>query len=93
MIGADAWLGLHSAALVEVVDCNFDVDLQIAALTRLAREPVDAVISIPIGNARVAAAHRARASAQRHDGACLVPAASCVRRMDGKWWEIRDLNP
>lgn len=59
LAGIASTLGLHSAALVEVVDCNFDVDLKIAALTRLAREPVDAVISIPIGNARVAAAHRA----------------------------------
>ena len=59
LAGIAATLGQHSAALVEVVDCRFDVDLQIAALTRLAREPVDAVISIPIGNARVAAAHRA----------------------------------
>lgn len=59
LAGIAATLGLHSAALVEVVDCNFDVDQQIAALTRLAREPVDAVISIPIGNARVAAAHGA----------------------------------
>eukprot|EP00873_Tetraselmis_striata_P031720 jgi/Tetstr1/451984/TSEL_039020.t1 len=58
LAGIAATLGLHSAALVEVVDCNFDVDQQIAALTRLASEPVDAVISIPIGNARVAAAHR-----------------------------------
>lgn len=59
LAGIASTLGLHSAALVEVVDCNFDVELQIAALTRLARERVDAVISIPIGNARVAAAHRA----------------------------------
>jgi ribose transport system substrate-binding protein len=59
LAGIAATLGLHSAALVEVVDCNFDVELQISALARLAREPVDAVISIPIGNARVAAAHRA----------------------------------
>lgn len=59
LAGIASTLGLHSAALVEVVDCNFDVELQIAALTRLAREPLDAVISIPIGNVRVAAAHRA----------------------------------
>ena len=59
LAGIAATLGLYSAALVEVVDCNFDVELQVAALARLAHEPVDAVISIPIGNARVAAAHRA----------------------------------
>lgn len=58
LAGIAATLGLHSAAVVDVVDCNFDVDQQAAALTRLAHEKVDAVISIPIGNARVAAAHR-----------------------------------
>ncbi|GAB5428898.1 MAG: substrate-binding domain-containing protein [Devosia indica] len=58
LAGIAATLGLYSAALVEVVDCNFDVELQVAALARLAREPVDAVISIPIGNARVAETHR-----------------------------------
>lgn len=68
LAGIAATLGVHSAALVEVVDCNFDVDQQIAALTRLANEPVDAVISIPIGNARVAAAHRALT----HSGRRLV---------------------
>jgi len=59
LAGIAATLGLYSAALVEVVDCNFDFELQVAALARLAREKVDAVISIPIGNARVAEAHRA----------------------------------
>ena len=59
LAGIAAALGLYSAALVEVVDCNFDFELQVAALARLAREKVDAVISIPIGNARVAQAHRA----------------------------------
>lgn len=68
LAGIAATLGLHSAALVEVIDCNFEVDLQIAALDRLAREPVDAVISIPIGNARVAAAH----GALTHSGRKLV---------------------
>lgn len=58
LAGIAATLGHYSAAVVEVVDCNFDVDLQIAALTGLAGRPVDAVISIPIGNTRVAAAHR-----------------------------------
>ncbi|MBB4053656.1 ribose transport system substrate-binding protein [Devosia subaequoris] len=59
LAGIAATLGLYSAALVEVVDCNFDFELQVASLARLAREKVDAVISIPIGNARVAEAHRA----------------------------------
>ena len=54
---ADA-LGSHGAALVEVVDCGFDMDAQNRALRRLAGEAVDAVISIPIGNAAVAGTHR-----------------------------------
>ncbi len=58
LAGIAATLGHYSAAVVEVVDCNFDIDLQIAALARLALRPLDAIISIPIGNTRVAAAHR-----------------------------------
>ncbi|RUU57312.1 substrate-binding domain-containing protein, partial [Mesorhizobium sp. M2C.T.Ca.TU.002.02.1.1] len=46
-----------------VIDCAFDVDRQVAELQRLATEPVDAVISIPIGSARAADAHRAIAAA------------------------------
>lgn len=56
-------LGSHSAAVVEVVDCGFDTDAQGRALRRLAEEPIDAVISIPIGNAAIADAHRAIARA------------------------------
>ena len=52
-------LGRHGAAVVEVIDCGFDADRQVAALERLAAEPVDAVVSIPIGSNRVAEAHRA----------------------------------
>jgi ribose transport system substrate-binding protein len=59
LAGIASTLGHYSAAVVEVVDCNFDVDLQIAAVTRLARRPIDAIISIPMGNTRVADAHRA----------------------------------
>jgi ribose transport system substrate-binding protein len=65
LAGIVTTLGLYSAAVVEVIDCKFDVDLQIEALRRLAREPVDAVISIPIGNSRVAAAHRDLAQSGR----------------------------
>lgn len=56
-------LGRYGAAVVEVVDCGFDVDKQVAALDRLTREPIDAVLSIPIGSNRVADAHRAIAAA------------------------------
>jgi ribose transport system substrate-binding protein len=52
-------LGLHEAAVIEVVDCGFDSDRQNRELHRLAEATVDAVISIPIGNAVVARAHRA----------------------------------
>lgn len=52
-------LGRYAAAVVEVVDCGFDADEQVAALNRLANEPVDAVVSIPIGSDSVAEAHRA----------------------------------
>ena len=51
-------LGRHAADVVEVIDCEFDYSTQINALERLAKEPPDAVISIPIGNAAVADAHR-----------------------------------
>jgi ribose transport system substrate-binding protein len=57
-------LGRYSAALVEIVDCSFDVDRQLAALERLATsKAIDAVISIPIGNVGVAHAHRRLAKA------------------------------
>jgi ribose transport system substrate-binding protein len=57
-------LGRYSAALVEIVDCSFDVDRQLAALERLATEKaIDAVISIPIGNVGVAEAHMGLAKA------------------------------
>jgi ribose transport system substrate-binding protein len=52
-------LGRYGAAVVDVVDCSFDADTQVAALERLAHEAVDAVVSIPIGSNRVAEAHRA----------------------------------
>lgn len=59
LAGIVATLGTYSAAVVEVVDCGFDMDNQTRALRRLTSERVDAIISIPIGNAAVAEAHRA----------------------------------
>jgi ribose transport system substrate-binding protein len=51
-------LGQYSAAVVDVVDCQFSVDTQIQELNRLISEAPDAIISIPIGNTAVAEAHR-----------------------------------
>jgi ribose transport system substrate-binding protein len=62
LAGIAATLGRYGAAVVEVADCAFDADRQIATLKRLARETVDAVVSIPIGSNRVANAHRAVAA-------------------------------
>jgi ribose transport system substrate-binding protein len=59
LAGIVSALGSYSAAVVEVVDCGFDMDTQSRELRRLAGERLDAVISIPIGNAAVAEAHRA----------------------------------
>jgi ribose transport system substrate-binding protein len=58
LAGMVATLGSYAAAVVEVVDCRFEVETQIAALGRLARERPDAVISLPIANTAVAEAHR-----------------------------------
>jgi ribose transport system substrate-binding protein len=52
-------LGRYSAAVIEVVDCGFNSEMQVEALRRLIAEKPDAIISIPIGNNAVAAAHRA----------------------------------
>lgn len=63
LAGIVSTLGRFSAAVVEVVDCRFQVDRQVEALERIARERPDAVISIPIGNTKVADAHRRIAAA------------------------------
>lgn len=58
LAGIASTLGLYSAKVVEVIDCAFDTGTQNEALLRLAQNPPSAVISIPIGNAEVADAHR-----------------------------------
>jgi ribose transport system substrate-binding protein len=63
LAGIVTTLGRYSAAVIEVVDCAFAIDAQIAALDRLVREAPDAIISIPIGNTAVAEAHRSVARA------------------------------
>ncbi len=62
--GLAGTLGDCGTAVIEVVDCGFSPDAQIAALDRLLHEAPDAVISLPVANAAVAAAH-ARLSAAR----------------------------
>lgn len=62
LAGIVTMLGRFGAAVVEVIDCGFDVHAQNDALRRLAKQKLDAVISIPIGNAKVADAHRALAA-------------------------------
>jgi len=56
--GIVAMLGRHSAAVIDVVDCGFSSAAQSDALQRLIAERPDAIISLPIGNTAVAAAHR-----------------------------------
>ena len=68
LAGIATALGSNGAAIVEVVDCGYDSDRQNRELRRLAETGVHAVISIPIGNAVVAQAHRAVA----HAGKALI---------------------
>ncbi|MEY4696090.1 MAG: hypothetical protein RIT14_518 [Pseudomonadota bacterium] len=46
------------AAVIDVVDCAFSPDLQVAELDRLIALRPDAIISLPVANEQVAAAHR-----------------------------------
>ncbi|MBM1218614.1 substrate-binding domain-containing protein [Ponticoccus sp. SC2-23] len=50
-------LGDVSIPLLDVIDCEFDPDRQIAALDRLIAERPDAIISLPVDNTAVAEAH------------------------------------
>lgn len=56
--GISSTLVRHGATVCEVVDCGFRIDAQIAALRRLAADPPEAVISLPIASTAVAEAHR-----------------------------------
>lgn len=66
MAGIVETLDLCGVTVSEVVNCWFDAETQIAALTRLSGEPVDAVVSIPVANAAVAEAHRSVTRAGKH---------------------------
>jgi ribose transport system substrate-binding protein len=60
--GIIGMLGNCGVAVIDVIDCAFTPEVQIEALGRLIGEAPDAIISLPVANAKVAAAH-ARVSA------------------------------
>jgi ribose transport system substrate-binding protein len=62
LAGIIGTLGDCGIAVIEVVDCGFTPEVQIEAIDRLIREAPDAIISLPVANAKVAEAH-ARVSA------------------------------
>ena len=62
MAGIIGTLGDCGVAVIDVVDCGFTPGVQIEALDRLIRQAPDAIISLPVANAKVADAH-ARVSA------------------------------
>lgn len=49
--------GDRGAAVVDVVDCGFSPELQVGHLDRLIVQGLDAIISLPVANEQVAAAH------------------------------------
>lgn len=63
LAGITATLDGFGASVTDVVDCDFRVDRQVAALEELARSRPDGVISIPLDNLRTADAHRMLADA------------------------------
>lgn len=58
LAGIIGTLGECGVAVIEVVDCGFTPEVQIEALDRLIREVPNAIISLPVANAKVADAHR-----------------------------------
>ena len=65
LAGIIATLGHHGATVKEVIDCGFDKAKQNRELVRLAKEPVHAVISLPIGSSGVLEGHRAIMRAEK----------------------------
>jgi ribose transport system substrate-binding protein len=57
LAGLIGTLGDCGVAVIDVVDCGFTPEVQIEALDRLIREAPDAIISLPVANAKVADAH------------------------------------
>ncbi|MDE2447049.1 MAG: substrate-binding domain-containing protein [Alphaproteobacteria bacterium] len=58
LVGIAKTLGDHGAAIIEVVDCNFDVATQNASFERLIQSKPDAIISLPVGNNVMADTYR-----------------------------------
>ena len=59
LAGIVATLGRHGATVSEIVDCGFDKAKQNRELLRLAHEPIQAVISLPLGSSGAVEGHRA----------------------------------
>ena len=51
-------LGGAGVAVIEVADCAFTSDVQIEALDRMIQNAPDAIVSLPVANAKVADAHK-----------------------------------
>jgi len=58
LAGIGDTLESYGATLLEVVDCGFHAQNQVAALDRLIQQAPDAIISLPLDNLRTADAHR-----------------------------------
>ncbi|MBX4893279.1 substrate-binding domain-containing protein [Rhizobium bangladeshense] len=63
LAGLVGTLGACGVVVIDVADCAFAPDAQIHALDRLIREAPDAIISLPVANAKVAEAHKRVAAA------------------------------
>jgi ribose transport system substrate-binding protein len=58
LVGITKTLGDHGAAIIEVVDCNFNAATQNSSFERLLQSRPDAIISLPVGNTVMAEAYR-----------------------------------
>ncbi|MBB3593181.1 ribose transport system substrate-binding protein [Rhizobium sp. BK529] len=63
LAGLVGTLGACGVVVIDVADCAFAPDAQIQALDRLVRDRPDAIISLPVANAKVAEAHKRVAAA------------------------------
>ena len=58
LVGIAKTLGDHGAAIIEVVDCNFNAATQNSSFERLIQSRPDAIISLPVGNSTMAETYR-----------------------------------